>query len=246
MSNDKVLRGPPANRLLAALPPKEFQRLRPKLELVTLTFGEILYNAGQNITHVHFPNDSIVSLLSVVGERSSLEVGIVGNEGMAGLSVFMGVDISRTQALVQGTGTAMRMRSEELSNESNQLGPLHRLLHRYSHSLMTQISQSAACNRFHTVNTRLARWMLMTHDRMGEDTFQLTQNFMSNMLGVRREGVSKAAGELQKQKLISYSRGVISVLDRAGLENAACKCYQIIRDESDSFLGASPAIGSRN
>jgi CRP-like cAMP-binding protein len=246
MSNDKVLRGPPANRLLAALPPKEFQRLRPKLELVTLTFGEILYNAGQNITHVHFPNDSIVSLLSVVGERSSLEVGIVGNEGMAGLSVFMGVDISRTQALVQGTGTAMRMRSEELSNESNQLGPLHRLLHRYSHSLMTQISQSAACNRFHTVNTRLARWMLMTHDRMGEDRFQLTQDFMSNMLGVRREGVSKAAGELQKQKLISYSRGVISVLDRAGLENAACKCYQIIRDESDSFLGVRPSIGSRN
>ena len=246
MSNDKVLRGPPANRLLAALPPKEFQRLRPKLELVTLTFGEILYNAGQNITHVHFPNDSIVSLLSVVGERSSLEVGIVGNEGMAGLSVFMGVDISRTQALVQGTGTAMRMRSEALRTESDQLSPLHRLLHRYSHSLMTQISQSAACNRFHTVNTRLARWMLMTHDRMGEDTFQLTQDFMSNMLGVRREGVSKAAGELQKQKLIRYSRGVISVLDRAGLESVACKCYQIIKDESDSFLGVRPAIGSRN
>jgi CRP-like cAMP-binding protein len=246
MSNDKVLRGPPANRLLAALPPKEFQRLRPKLELVTLTFGEILYNAGQNITHVHFPNDSIVSLLSVVGERSSLEVGIVGNEGMAGLSVFMGVNISRTQALVQGTGTAMRMRSEVFRNESDQLSPLHRLLHRYSHSLMTQISQSAACNRFHTVNTRLARWMLMTHDRMGEDTFQLTQDFMSNMLGVRREGVSKAAGELQKQRLISYSRGVISVLDRAGLESVACKCYQIIKDESDSFLGVRPAIGSRN
>jgi CRP-like cAMP-binding protein len=246
MSNDKVLRGPPANRLLAALPPKEFQRLRPKLELVTLTFGEILYNPGQKITHVHFPNDSIVSLLSVVGERSSLEVGIVGNEGMAGLAVFMGVDISRTQALVQGTGTAMRMKSEALRNESDQLSPLHRLLHRYSHSLMTQISQSAACNRFHTVNTRLARWMLMTHDRMGDDTFQLTQNFMSNMLGVRREGVSKAAGDLQKQKLISYSRGVISVLDRAGLESAACKCYQIIRDESDSFLGVRPAIGNRN
>jgi len=236
MSNEKALRGPPANRLLAALPPRELQRLHSKLELVELTFGEILYNAGQTITHVHFPNNSIISLLSVVAERSSLEVGIVGNEGMAGLSIFMGVDIARTQALVQGSGTAMRMDAEALRNEAKQIGPLHQLLHRYSHSLLTQVSQSAACNRFHTVNTRLARWMLMTHDRSGKDTFQLTQDFMSNMLGVRREGVSKAAGELQKEKLISYSRGVIKVLNRVGLEKAACKCYQIIKDESEGFL----------
>ena len=245
MSNEKALRGPPANRLLAALPLKEQQRLQSKLELVELTFGDILYNPGQTITHVHFPNNSIISLLSVVAERSSLEVGIVGNEGMAGLSIFMGVDIARTQALVQGAGTAMRMKAETLRNESRQIGPLHQLLHRYSHSLLTQISQSAACNRFHTVNTRLARWMLMTHDRMGQDTFQLTQDFMSNMLGVRREGVSKAAGELQKEKLISYSRGVINVLNRSGLEKAACRFYQIIKDESDSFLevrtAATPA-----
>jgi CRP-like cAMP-binding protein len=124
-----------------------------------------------------------------------------------------------------------------LRSEANQLGALHRLLHRYSHSLLTQISQSAACNRFHTVNTRLARWMLMTHDRMGTDKFQLTQDFMSNMLGVRREGVSKAAGDLQKQKLISYTRGLIPVLNRKGLEKAACNCYRIIKDESESFLG---------
>ena len=242
MSNNNVSPNPPSNRLLAALPPKEFQRLRLKLELVELDFGQILYSAGQTIKHVHFPNNSIISLLSVIAERSSLEVGIVGNEGMAGLSVFMGVDVSRNQALVQGSGTAMRMEAETLRNESNQLSHLHRLLHRYSHSLLTQISQSAACNRFHTVNMRLARWMLMTHDRLGEDTFPLTQDFMSNMLGVRREGVSKAAGELQKQKLIGYSRGVIVVLDRAGLESAACGCYQIIKDESDSFLGVRPTV----
>jgi CRP-like cAMP-binding protein len=238
MSNPKVMRGPPGNRLLAALPRGEYQRLQRKLEIVDLTFGKILYNAGDPITHVHFPNDSIVSLLSVVAERSTLEVGIVGNEGMAGLSVFMGVDISRNRALVQGGGTAMRMRADALRSESNQLGALHRLLHRYSHSLLTQISQSAACNRFHTVDARLARWMLMTHDRMGADKFQLTQDFMSNMLGVRREGVSKAASELQKKKLIHYTRGVITVLNREGLEKAACKCYQIIKDESESFLGA--------
>jgi CRP-like cAMP-binding protein len=237
MSNPKVLRGPPGNRLLAALPRGEYQRLRPKLEIVDMTFGKILYNAGDNITHVHFPNDSIVSLLSVVAERSTLEVGIVGNEGMAGLSVFMGVDISRNRALIQGGGTAMRMRADALRTESNQLGALHRLLHRYSHSLLTQISQSAACNRFHTVDARLARWMLMTHDRMGTDKFQLTQDFMSNMLGVRREGVSKAASELQKKQLIHYTRGMITVLNREGLEKAACKCYQIIKEESESFLG---------
>jgi CRP-like cAMP-binding protein len=238
MSNAKILSVPPGNRLLAALPRSEYQRLLPKLEVVDLIFGKILYNAGEAITHVHFPNDSIISLLSVVANRSTLEVGMVGNEGMAGLSVFMGVEISRNRALVQGAGTAMRMKAETLRNESNQLGALHRLLHRYSHSLLTQISQSAACNRFHTVDTRLARWMLMTHDRMGNDKFQLTQDFMSNMLGVRREGVSKAACDLQNKKLISYTRGMITVLNRKGLEKAACKCYQIIKDESESFLAA--------
>ena len=237
MSTTMTLRGPPANRLLAALPKKEYQRLLPKLELVTLSFGDILYEPEDVITHVHFPNDSIISLLSAVAERSTLEVGMVGNEGMAGISVFMGVDVSRNQFLVQGAGTAVRMKAEALGNGFNHLSSLHRLLHRYSHSLMTQISQAAACNRFHNVDARLARWMLMTHDRIGADEFQLTQEFMSNMLGVRREGVSKAAGELQKKKLIKYSRGLITVLNRKGLEKVACNCYQLIRDESDDFPG---------
>jgi CRP-like cAMP-binding protein len=227
---------PPAeNRLLAALPKKEYQRLLPELERVSLPFAEILYEPGDTIRHVYFPNDSIVSLLSVVAERSTLEVGIVGSEGMAGIPVFMGVGFSRNRALVQGAGTAMRMEAAALRAASEQTGALHRLLQRYTHSLLTQVSQAAACNRFHMVEARLARWLLMTHDRLRSDEFPLTQEFMSNMLGVRREGVNRAAGTLQQNKLISYSRGHLRVLDRAGLEAVSCECYRIVREESDGL-----------
>ncbi len=223
---------PVANRLLAALSPKEYRQLQPELTQVTLTFADILYEPGDRIRHVYFPEDSIVSLLAEVGERSTLEVGIVGNEGMAGLSVFMGVGVSRYQAVVQGEGTAMRMKAAALHKASERPGALRRLLHRYTHSLMTQISQSAACNRFHVVEARLARWLLMTRDRVGADEFRLTQEFMSHMLGVRREGVSNAAGALQKDKLINYSRGHIRILDGVGLEAVSCQCYGIIKAET--------------
>ena len=227
---------PPANRLLAMLPAKEYRRLLPELKRITLSFGEVLYDPGDRIRHVYFPNNSIVSLLSAVGDRSTLEVGMVGNEGMTGLPVFMGVDVSTTRALVQGSGSAMKMTSAAMRQEANRLGSLHRLLHRYSHSLLTQISQSSACNRFHTVEARLARWLLMTGDRLGEDQFRLTQDFMSNMLGVRREGVNKAAGALQLKKLIRYSRGNLVILNRTGLEAASCSCYAITKAESDAYL----------
>lgn len=225
-----------ANRLLAKLPNKDYAHLLPLLEQVPLTFGDILYEPGDTIRHVYFPNDSIISLLAAVENRSTLEVGIVGNEGLAGISVFMGVNTSRYQALVQGEGTAMRMKSAAFSKESANTGALQQLLLRYSHSLMTQISQSAACNRFHQVDARLARWLLMTRDRIGKNDFRVTQEFMSNMLGVRREGVNKAAGVLQNQKLINYRRGHVTILNWAGLEKAACKCYRIIKDEHDGFL----------
>ena len=228
--------GPPANRLLAALPKREYQRLLPELKSTTLTFGDVLYEPGDTIRHVYFPNDSIISLLSAVAERSTLEVGMVGNEGMAGLSIFMGVNESRTRALVQGSGTAMRMQAAVLRQEANHLSFLHRLLHRYTHSLLTQISQSSACNRFHNVDARLARWLLMTRDRLGVDEFRLTQDFMSNMLGARREGVNRAAGALQNRKLIGYSRGIIKILSIKGLEAASCACYSLIKTESDSYL----------
>jgi CRP-like cAMP-binding protein len=230
---------PVANRLLAALPKKDYQRLLPRLEHVTLTFGDILYEPGDVIQHVYFPNDSIISLLSTVEKRKALEVGIVGSEGMAGLPVLLGVSKSLNRALVQGAGTAMRMKAQEMRKEFKQAGPLQTLLHRYTHGLLTQISQSAVCNRFHNVDARLARWLLMTHDRVRSDRFQLTQEFLSDMLGVRRERVSLAAGLLQKQGLISYSRGHITMLKRAGLEAIACQCYRIIRDESENSLNGN-------
>jgi CRP-like cAMP-binding protein len=232
-------RAPVANRLLAALPGREYKRLLPELEQVTMPFAEVIYEPGERISHVYFPNDSIVSLLAEVADRSTLEVGIVGNEGVAGISVFMGVDASRHRAIVQGFGTAMRLRASVLRKESDRVGPLRRLLHLYAHSLLTQVSQSAACNRFHMVDARLARWLLMTGDRLGTNEFRLTQDFISNMLGVRREGVNKAAGALQKTGLINYSRGRIKILNRAGLEEVSCECYEIIKAESDGYLGKS-------
>jgi CRP-like cAMP-binding protein len=224
------------NRLLATLPKNEYKRLLPNLKTVNLVLGEELYQPGEAIKYVYFPNNSIISLISELSATSWLEVGMVGNEGMAGLPVFMGVSSSSTHALVQGSGTAMRMSSVSVRKEANRLGSLHRLLHRYSHSLLTQVSQSSACNRFHLVNARLARWLLMTNDRLGVEEFPLTQEFLSSMLGVRREGVSKAAGALQAASLIHYSRGMITLLDRRGLVAQSCDCYTIIKAETDAYL----------
>ena len=213
------------NRLLATLPKTEYKRLLPKLKTVSLVLGEVLYEPGAAIKYVYFPNDSIISLISQVSGTSCLEVGMVGNEGMAGLAVFMGVNSSSTRALVQGAGTAMRMSSAAVRTEANRLGNLHHLLHRYSHSLLAQVSQSSACNRFHFVDAQ----------HVGQE-FPLKQEFLSNMLGVRREGVSKAAGALQAAKLIRYSRGIITVLNRRGLEDKSCECYAIIKAETDAYL----------
>ena len=235
-SNNSSNGDPGINRLLATLPKNEYKRLLPKLKTVTLVLGEVLYEPGDTIKYVYFPNNSIVSLISEVSETAGLEVGMVGNEGMAGLAVFMGVSFSSTRAVVQGSGTAMRMSAAAVRTEANRLGSLHHLLHRYSHSLLNQVSQSSTCNRFHLVNARLARWLLMTNDRLGAKEFPLTQEFLSNMLGVRREGVSKAAGALQAGKLISYSRGVITILSRRGLEAKSCKCYAIIKADADAYL----------
>lgn len=232
-------RAPVANRLLAALPGKEYQRLLPELEQVTMPFAEVLYEPGERIRHVYFPNESIVSLLAEVTDRSTLEVGLIGNEGMAGISVFMGVNTSPHRAIVQGVGTAMMMKAAALRKETDRVGALHRLLCLYAHSLLTQVSRSAACNRFHAVDARLARWLLMTGDRVGTDEFRLTQDFIANMLGVRREGVNNAAGFLQKSGLINYSRGHIKILDRAGLGAVSCECYRIMKAESDGYLNKS-------
>jgi CRP-like cAMP-binding protein len=226
------------NRLLATLPRKDFRLLLPDIELVALPIGEILYRCGDVIRYVYFPVDSVVSLLSEVeNDRSTLEVGVVGNEGMTGIAVFLGVKKSRNQMIVQGAGTALRMKAADLRKHANVSGwRLQFLLQLYTHALLTQISQSAACNRFHLVEASLARWLLAMRDRLGLSEFRLTQEFLSNMLGVRREMVNKAAGTLQKQGLITYTRGVLTILDNAGLEAASCDCYRSIKEEFDNFL----------
>ncbi len=229
MPRSTKLREKIENQLLAALPLKEYQRLQPDLEQVALDFGTILYQPGDVMPYVYFPNQGIVSLLSTVEERSPLEVGMVGSEGMVGIGIFLGASTSLNRALVQGTGTAMRMKAGVLRREIKQQTSLPDLLRRYTHSLLAQISQGAVCNHFHRVEERLARWLLMTQDRLRSNEFRLTQEFLSDMLGVRREGVVRAARVLQKENLITYVRGQIQILNRAGLEAASCQCYELLR-----------------
>lgn len=219
-----------ANSLLAALPRKGYLLLLPRLDPVTLKFGEVVYHPGEAIEHVYFPNDCMVSLLTFVEGRLALEVGLVGHEGMLGVPLALGVRESPVRALVQGSGTAMRMTSAHFLKEFRQNLPMQRAVYRYAHALMVQVTQTAACNRFHNVEARLARWLLMTRDRLGIDQFRLTQEMLGRMLGVLRVAVTNAAGALQKRNLISYSRGEISILDSKALETAACLCYQIVKD----------------
>jgi CRP-like cAMP-binding protein len=223
-------RAPPANGLLAALPRNEREHMVDNLERVALTYGDVLYEPGDKIKHVYFPNDSIVSLLTVVDRHKALEVGMVGREGMVGIPLALEISIFPVRALVQGTGTAMRMKAAPFLKEFRQSPALQRELHRYTYALMAQVTQTAACNRFHVIEARLARWLLMTYDRIQSNPFHLTQDFLSHMLGVRRVGVTKAARTLQQNKLISYSRGTITILDRKGLEAASCSCYKIVKD----------------
>lgn len=225
-------RGPAANRLLAALPRKDFDQLRLKLKQVPLNFTTVLYEPGEIIRKIYFPISGVVSLLSDAGQRSTLEVGLVGREGIVGLPIFLGVKRSQTRVVVQGEGSAMSLAASALNKECESGGALSRLLLRYAHSRLTQVGQAAACNRYHALDARLARWLLMTHDRAETERFQMTQDFLSHMLGVRREGVNRAAGILQKRKLISYSRGTLIILDRPALEKLSCLCYRIIKDEA--------------
>src|SRR6266852_5995310 len=222
-------RVPVANSMLAALPRKQYQSLLSGLESVALTFGEVLYEPGERIRYVYFPGDSLVSLLTLVDGQSALEVGMVGREGMVGVPVSLGADVSPVRALVQGAGAAMRMKSARFSKEIGKSPQLQQEVNRYTGVLMAQITQTAACNRFHVVEARLARWLLMTRDRMRSSKFRMTHEFLSHMLGVRRVGVTEAASSLQRQKLIEYTRGNIRILDEPGLEAACCACYATIK-----------------
>ena len=214
------------SNLLASLPGAEYQRLLAALEPVTLTFGEVLYQPGQSIRHVYFPCDSVVSLLTVVDGRKAMEIGMVGREGMLGIPVALGINHSPVRALVQGSGTALRMSVPRFRSEYRRHRALYKAVNRSIHERIAQITQTAACNRFHPVDNRLARWLLMTRDRMGKNHFRLTQELLGNMLGVLRGAVTAAASGLQRRKLIRYTRGEIKILDGKGLEAASCRCYQ--------------------
>jgi CRP-like cAMP-binding protein len=222
------------NSLLAALPRKSYRRLLSGLTPVDLVFGDVLYEPGSPIRDVYFPSQSLVSLLTVVEGHLALEVGMVGREGMVGVASALGIDVSPVRALVQGAGPALRMSAARFRSELRVNPPLQRELNRYVHTLMAQISQTAACNRFHVVEARLARWLLMTRDRVRSGKFRMTHEFLSHMLGVRRVGVTEAASALQRRKLIEYSRGSISILDDRGLEAACCSCYRIVKDMHDA------------
>ena len=236
----------PQNQLLTALPPKTYARLLTKLEIVPLIFKRVIYLPGYLPQHVYFPLSGVISLLTILADGTETEVGIVGNEGIAGISVFLGVDTTSSKALVQIPGDAMRMRisdfkAEILDNE------LHNLLQRYTQTLIGQISQAVACNCHDSVEERCCRWLLMCHDRAKSDHFPITHEFLSHMLGVRRASVTVVAGMLQKAGLISYSRGRITILNRRGLEEVACECYQTIKSEFDRVFSVTvvTTLGSR-
>jgi CRP-like cAMP-binding protein len=227
---------PRANRLLATLPPEDFQRLLPNLRPVTFSLGQIIYESQGHMENVYFPTTPHVSLLYTMIDGSTTEVGLVGNEGLVGIALFMGGDTTPNRAIVQGTGEAFMMSASAMQDEFKKGGAFQLSLLKYTQALITQISQTAVCNRLHSTQQRLCRWLLMTHDRVEGDEFHLTQEFLSHMLGVRREQVTLAAGSLQKRKLISYSRGQIKILNRTGLEAVACKCYGLVKEEYDNFL----------
>ncbi|MBD3812035.1 MAG: Crp/Fnr family transcriptional regulator [Betaproteobacteria bacterium] len=231
---------PMQNHLLAALPAAEFERLSPHLESIPMPLGEVLYESGALLRHVYFPTTSIVSLLYVLEDGASAEIAVVGNEGILGISLFMGGDSTPSRAVVQSAGHGYRLKAERLKQEFNRAGPVLRLLLRYTQALITQMTQTAVCNRHHSIEQQLCRWLLLSLDRLSSDSLTMTQELIANMLGVRREGVTEAAGNLQRAGLIRYSRGRIEVLDRVGLEKTVCECYAVVKKEYDRLLADIP------
>jgi CRP-like cAMP-binding protein len=227
---------PRQNRLLAALPGPDFARLEPHLKLVQMPLGTVLYESGIMLNHVYFPTTSIVSLLYVMADGASAEIAVVGNEGVIGVSLFMGGETTPSRAVVQSAGHAYRLSGQLLKEEFTRAGAMQHLLLRYTQALITQMAQTAVCNRHHSLDQQLCRWLLLSLDRLTTNELAMTQELIANMLGVRREGVTEAAGRLQSAGLIEYRRGHITVIDRVGLEARTCECYAVVKKESDRLL----------
>ena len=227
---------PRQNQLLAALPDAEWSRWEPLLEPVDLPLGKVLYESGSRLSHVYFPTTSIVSLLYVMADGASAEIAVVGNEGIVGIALFMGGESTPSRALVQSAGKGFRLKAEMMLQEFNRAGAVLHLLLRYTQALITQMAQTAVCNRHHTLDQQLCRWLLLSLDRLHTEELVMTQELIANMLGVRREGVTEAAGELQRAGLIKYRRGHITVIDRARLEQRTCECYNVVKSEYDRLL----------
>ncbi len=225
------------NHLLEALPDEDFERIRPQLELVSLKLGRVLYESGDTMSHIYFPTTAIISLLYIMQNGGTAEIGIAGNNGLVGMALYMGGETTSSRAIVQSSGDAMRMTKDDLLVEFRRGGIFQDVLLRYTQSMMTQISQTAVCNRLHTVVQQLCRWLLINHDQLPADKLVMTHDLIANMLGVRREGVTVAAGHLQGNGYIKYSRGTVTILDRKGLEKVCCECYQVVSDEYDRLLG---------
>lgn len=228
--------GSAGNRILAGLPRKEYARIAPELELTTLKAGQVLYEPGGTMHWAYFPETAIASTLSQSEDGSSIEVSLVGREGIIGIPIFLRSLVLPYRVVVQGPGTAWRIKADVLRKEFDRCGPLHKLLLHYVHTLIVQLSQSSACNRFHTTRQRLCRWLLASQDLSGSNELRSTQEFLSQMLGVNRGSANQAASSLQRTGLIRYRRGRITILNRSGLETAACECYRIIRSEFDRFF----------
>ena len=239
-----ALHTPEQNHLLAALSPAERERLYPHLRLVKLPLGKALYESGDVLRNVYFPVDCIVSLLYVLESGASAEISVVGNEGLIGVALFMGGETTPSRAIVQSAGHAYRLAGTLLKEEFHRSGGLQLLLLRYTQSLITQMAQTAVCNRHHSVDQQLCRWLLLSLDRLASNELVMTQELIANMLGVRREGVTEAAGKLQKLGVISYSRGHITVLDRPKLEELCCECYTVVKRESDRIEGLAAVRGA--
>src|ERR1700730_3692645 len=232
---------PRINRLLAALPETEWHRWQPHLEAVTMPLGQVLYEPGATLSHVYFPTNSIVSLLYVMENGASAEIAVVGFEGIVGISLFMGGESTPSRAVVQSAGDGFRLRAQMMKDEFNRTGPVLHLLLRYTQALITQMAQTAVCNRHHSLDQQLCRWLLLSLDRLQDNELVMTQELIANMLGVRREGVTEGALKLQQDGLIRYARGYITVLNRAGLEQRTCECYAVVKKEYDRLLPLSIA-----